>query len=479
MANEIGAATEAFDFATTLLGRPRNEASGNNQLKEQSGVSLGDGLVLTDSRFLTANNGGPTDPADLTVARGATIGGAAGPIVTADAIVELTSPTDLTEIALVTTSDASDPIIGMVVYADPNEAAGDLTMTGYGRSDDAAAARAYDFSLAANSYETTTLKNRTSTDDVWLIDVDPLDEIIITGGAGLYQSLDVDGDGAETWYAAGLLVGPYVRQSETDFRFAVDPIGDIYADLAAQFQTLGVSADDIGRNALVAASAGGLLEGTFLNEDFLGSDAADTLVGNEGDDLMNGGGGADSLDAGSQRDTLLGGLGEDTLRGRGGADELFGQEDNDRLIANGGNDTLDGGEGNDTMSAGNGSDIANGRIGDDRLNGGGGDDTLMGDEGNDRLNGQGGIDDLTGGSGNDIFIFGDGDTVTDFTLGSDRLHLRATGAEGLDDLTISTIASGEVTIAVISSSEEITLLDGDGTPDFIAADFTAGDFIFA
>ena len=99
MANEILTATDSFEFATTMLGRPRSEAAGQNQLKEQSGISLGDGLVLTDSRFLTANNGGPTDPANLTVARGATITGAEGPVVTADSVVELTSPTDLTEIA--------------------------------------------------------------------------------------------------------------------------------------------------------------------------------------------------------------------------------------------------------------------------------------------------------------------------------------------------------------------------------------------
>lgn len=460
MANEIFTATESFEFATTMLGRPRNEAAGNNQLKEQSGVSLGDGLVLTDSRFLTANNGGPTDPADLTVARGAAISGAEGPVVTADSIIELNSPTDLTEIALVTTTDASGPIIGMVVYADPNEAAGALTMTGYGRSDDAANARAYDFTLAAGAYETTTLKNRTSTDDVWLVDFDPLDDIIISGGAGLYQELDINGE--PTWYAAALLVGPYVRQDATDFRFAADPIGDVYADLAAQFQALGVNPDDIGRNALVASSAGGLFEGTYLNEDFLGSDAADTLVGNEGEDFMQGGLGDDCLDAGAQQDTLMGGDGNDTLRGRGGADELSGDGDNDRLLGNGGADTLEGGLGEDTLVGGNG------------------DDTLLGEDGADRLNGGNGADQLTGGADRDIFIFGDGDTVTDFVIGGeDRLLVRATGAVDLDDLNLIDVAAGEVDVQIVASGEIITLLDGDGVADFTAADFAAADFIFA
>lgn len=460
MANEILTATDSFEFATTMLGRPRSEAAGQNQLKEQSGISLGDGLVLTDSRFLTANNGGPTDPANLTVARGATITGAEGPVVTADSVVELTSPTDLTEIALVTTTDPSSAIIGMVVYADPTEAAGALTMTGYARSDDAANARAYDFSLVAGSYETTTLKNRTSTDDVWLVEYDPNESYLVSGGAGLYQELDING--TPTWYAAGLLVGPYVRQDANDFRFAVDPIGDVYADLAVHFQALGVNADDISRNALIASSSGGLLEGTYLNEDFQGSDAADSLVGNEGEDFMAGGAGADSLDAGSQQDTLMGSDGNDTLRGRGGADELSGDGDNDRLIANGGADTANGGEGNDTIAGGNGND------------------TLLGEAGNDRLNGGRGADELTGGANRDIFIFGDGNTVTDFVIGGeDRLHVRATGAADLNDLNLFNVSAGEVDVQIIATGDIITLLDGDGTSDFTAVDFAAADFIFA
>ncbi|MEL6794524.1 MAG: hypothetical protein AAFP78_13780, partial [Pseudomonadota bacterium] len=231
MADEILTATDAFEFATTLLGRPRNEAPDQNQLKEQSGISLGSGVVLTDSRFLTANNGGPTDPAELTVQRAAGIGGAEGPALTADAIVELTSDNgDLTEIALVQTSDPVGPLIGMVVYADPNEAAGAMSMTGYSRTDDGAAARAYDFTLNPNAQESVTLKNRTVSNDVWLVDYDPDETYLVSGGAGLFQELDIDGDGDGTWYAAGLLVGPYVPTDPTDTRFAVDPIGDVYAD---------------------------------------------------------------------------------------------------------------------------------------------------------------------------------------------------------------------------------------------------------
>ena len=479
MANEILTATDAFEFATTLLGRPRNEADGLNQLKEQSGISLGSGYVLTDSRFLTANNRGPTDPADLTVQRGAGITGAEGPSLTADSIIELSSSNgDLTEIALIETSDATGPLIGMVVYADPDEASGDFTMTGYGRGDDGASARAYDFSLTTGSYETTTLKNRTSTDDVWLVAYDPMETYELTGGAGFYQELDIDGDGTATWYAAGLLVGPYVPSDASDNRFAVDPIGDVYFDIAAQLLAAGVDADDIGRNALIASSSGGLLEGTFLNEDFMGSGAADTLVGNNGEDFMIGGAGDDSLDAGAQMDTLLGGLGEDTLRGRGGRDELFGDEGNDRLLGNGGADTIEGGVGNDTLNGGGGADSLLGGDDNDRLNGGNGGDVMNGGDGDDILRGQNGADTLTGGAGDDRFQFRDdvNDTVTDFVIGEDRVDMRFTTATQLSDLTLTDIAAGEVDVTF--NGQTMTLLDGDGVADFTAADFTAGDFIF-
>lgn len=479
MANEILTATDQFEFATTLLGRPRNEADGLNQLKEQSGISLGSGFVLTDSRFLTPNNGGPTDPADLTVQRGAAIGGAEGPAVTADSIIELTSGNgDLTEIALVETSDATGPLIGMVVYADPNEASGDFKVTGYGRSDDAAAARAYDFSLTAGSQETVTLKNRSDANDVWLVEYDPMEAYHLTGGAGLYQNLDIDGDGVGTWYAAGLLVGPYIPTGPDDVRFAVDPIGDVYADIAAQLQALGVNADDIGRNALIASSAGGELVGTYLNEDFLGSDAADTLRGMNGEDYMFGGAGDDSLDAGAQQDTLDGGEGADILRGRGGADELFGGADNDRVFGNGGADDASGGTGNDSLFGGGGGDDLRGDDGNDRLVGGNGDDSLDGGDGADRLRGGNGEDTLTGGAGADRFEFRDdaNDIVSDFVLGEDLLDVRRTTADNIGDLTITDIAAGQVEVSVDGLT--MTLFDGDGVADFAAADFEAGDFIF-
>ena len=97
-----------------------------------------------------------------------------------------------------------------------------------------------------------------------------------------------------------------------------------------------------------------------------------------------------------------------TLTGTSGDDQLYGY---------GGNDILNGGDGNDILRGG---------AGNDTLNGGAGNDILIGGTGNDIL---------TGGAGKDIFRWEKGDagtagkpavdTVTDFTLGTDVLDLRA------------------------------------------------------
>jgi VCBS repeat-containing protein len=82
------------------------------------------------------------------------------------------------------------------------------------------------------------------------------------------------------------------------------------------------------------------------------------------------------------RDILIGLPGDDTLDGLDGDDRLFGEFGNDRLIGGGGNDVLVGGSGRDI---------------------------------------------LTGGSGSDFFVFRDtqefGDTITDFEIGRDQIHL--------------------------------------------------------
>jgi len=92
-------------------------------------------------------------------------------------------------------------------------------------------------------------------------------------------------------------------------------------------------------------------------------------------------------------------------------------------------------------------------------------DTLNGTAGKDRMTGLGGSDVLTGGLGFDEFVYvgnGDGiDTITDFTLGEDKIVLTALlqslGYQGSDP-----IADGVVKFAT-SGANTIVYLDPDGT----------------
>lgn len=96
-------------------------------------------------------------------------------------------------------------------------------------------------------------------------------------------------------------------------------------------------------------------------------------------------------------------------------------------------DNISGGSGNDSISTGNGVNFATGGGGNDTLTGGTGIDELDGGAGIDSITGAEGADSITGGSGVDTIVFTDGtddaaytggaDVLTDFTSGTDLLHL--------------------------------------------------------
>jgi Ca2+-binding RTX toxin-like protein len=112
--------------------------------------------------------------------------------------------------------------------------------------------------------------------------------------------------------------------------------------------------------------------------------------------MVTGGGMGDSIDGGADEDTLWGNSGSDTLDGGDHDDVLFGGTDND------------------TLRGGSGNDVLNGDEGDDFLDGGAGNDILTGHQGTDTF-----VFAPTGTSGTD--------TVTDFTLGDDRIDVSAFG----------------------------------------------------
>ncbi|MEG4633611.1 FG-GAP-like repeat-containing protein [Microcoleus sp. AR_TQ3_B6] len=153
---------------------------------------------------------------------------------------------------------------------------------------------------------------------------------------------------------------------------------------------------------------------------------------------------------GSSSATVTVGVGG-TQIGTGGNDTLTGTAGNDSLNGGNGNDTLIGNAGNDTLIGGNGSDLLFGNAGNDLLTGDNGDDTLRGGLGNDIL---------TGGTSKDVFVFAAGegtDTITDFTVGSDKIGL--TGGLTFGNLSFSgnQIRVGSEVLAVLTGVNTNTL----------------------
>jgi hypothetical protein len=120
----------------------------------------------------------------------------------------------------------------------------------------------------------------------------------------------------------------------------------------------------------------------------------------------------------------------DTFNLSGSGDVAMGWGGNDTMHGNGGSDQLRGGDANDTVYGGSGHDKLLGEAGADTLNAGTGADTLTGGGGRDTL--VGGTD-----ASRDVFVFtdwldsiwGERDTVANFSRGTDDIDLRAMDAD--------------------------------------------------
>jgi len=170
-----------------------------------------------------------------------------------------------------------------------------------------------------------------------------------------------------------------------------------------------------------------------------GKDTDDVFRGNVGTDSIRAGAGNDNINGNQDNDSVFGDSGTDTVRGGKNDDFVNGNQDNDEVFGDKGNDTVHGGKG------------------DDIVNGGDGFDRIFGDLGNDTL---------TGGEGIDLFIFHANsglDTVTDFTQGTDLIHLASsiytTGAEAVAAFSDGVLDLGDGNTVTLTGIE--TLLVGD------------------
>lgn len=242
-----------------------------------------------------------------------------------------------------------------------------------------------------------------------------------------------------------------------------------------------------------------LFGGTGSDKLYGGADR-DWLAGGDGNDHLNGGEGDDDLVGGAGNDTMKGGAGSDTYyvdsrydtiveEANGGWEHVFMYNDwfdmpshvenlewmgssaiwfvhvsgNDldnvldianatkftEIYAGGGKDTVDGGDGNDTIF---------GQAGDDHLEAWKGDDYVSGGSGKDYINGGEGTDTLRGGTEEDWFQFATytgHDTIVDFEIGVDKVHLNGLGLPN-HSYSISSNIEGDAVITFGDST--ITLL---------------------
>src|SRR6516225_8980035 len=250
------------------------------------------------------------------------------------------------------------------------------------------------------------------------------------------------------------LSGTGVTQVAIDL---ASPPGSGVGDGAADTVTVNATKYD---DVIAVQGQNGSLTVTGLPEAITisGSESTDTLVvaGGAGNDTLS----AATLPAGNTTLTLDGGSGNDTIIGSQGDDILLGGD---------GNDTVTGGRGNDTALLGNGNDtfIWNPGDGSDTVEGQAGTDTLVfnGANINERM-------DISA-NGERARLTRDVGNITMDLNGVERIQINALG--GADSITVNDLTGTDVTRVALDLSAPTGSGQGDGQPDTVIVNGTAGD----
>ena len=189
-----------------------------------------------------------------------------------------------------------------------------------------------------------------------------------------------------------------------------------------------------------------------------GSEAGDQLVIETlaGNDVIN----AAGLAAGTVQLTIDGGAGNDTITGSQGNDTLIGDDGNDTVIGGRGNDIALLGNGNDTFvwNPGDGSDVVEGQAGTDTL-------VFNGSNAGENI-------DISA-NGSRARLFRDVGAVTMDLNGVEHVQLAALG--GADIITVNDLTGTDVKQVAIDLSATPGGGQGDGQPDTVIVNGTAGD----
>src|SRR6266849_5786043 len=249
------------------------------------------------------------------------------------------------------------------------------------------------------------------------------------------------------------LSGTGVTQVAIDL---ASPPGSGVGDLAADSVTVNATKGD---DVIAVQGQGGSLTVAGLSEvvTISGSEATDALT-------VAGGNGNDTLSAATMLAntvlTLDGGAGNDTIIGSQGADLLLGGDGNDVVSGGRGNDTALLGNGNDTIvwNPGDGSDIVEGQAGTDTL-------VFNGANINENM-------DISA-NGQRVRLFRD---VANITMDLDGVeHIQVNALGGADTITVNDLTGTDVTRVALDLSAPAGSGQGDGQPDTVIVNGTAGD----